>query len=122
MLRIASYSQKALLEIENDFEINYEQRKQGSLQLFWDTKDIDKIAKDISILEKFNIQSKILDPEECVKVEPALKHVKNKLAGGIHFKDDFTGNCYLFSTEIYKKCLEMGVHFEFNTEINSVNL
>ena len=63
MLRIASYSQKALLEIENDFEINYEQRKQGSLQLFWDTKDIDKIAKDISILEKFNIQSKILDPE-----------------------------------------------------------
>ena len=62
MLRIASYSQKALLEIENDFEINYEQRKQGSLQLFWDTKDIDKIAKDISILEKFNIQSKILGP------------------------------------------------------------
>ena len=122
MLRIASYSQKALLEIENDFEINYEQRKQGSLQLFWDTKEIDKIAKDISILEKFNIQSKILDPEECIKVEPALKYVKNKLAGGIHFMDDFTGNCYLFSTEIYKKCLEMGVHFEFNTEINSVKL
>ena len=56
MLRIANYSQKALLEIEADFDINYVQRKQGSLQLFWDSKEIDKAKKDISILEKFNIK------------------------------------------------------------------
>ena len=120
MLRIATYSQKALLEIESDFDILYEQRKQGSLQLFWDTKEIDKASRDISILEKFNIQSKLLDSEDCVKAEPALKYIKNKLAGGIQFKNDFTGNCYLFSNEIYKKCVEMGVNFEFNTEINSI--
>jgi len=53
MLRIANYSQKALLEIETDFDINYAQRKQGSLQLFWDTKEIDKAKRDISILDKF---------------------------------------------------------------------
>ncbi len=40
MLRIANYSQKSLLEIENDFNINYEQRKQGSLQLFGTTKSL----------------------------------------------------------------------------------
>jgi D-amino-acid dehydrogenase len=36
--------------------------------------------------------------------------------------DDFTGNCYLFSTEVYKKCVEMGVNFEFNTEIKSLQI
>ena len=120
MLRIANYSQKALLEIEADFDINYSQRKQGSLQLFWNTKEIDKAKRDISILEKFNIKAEFLDSENCVKVEPGLKYIKNQLAGGIHFMDDFTGNCYLFSNEIYKKCVEMGVNFEFNTKIKSI--
>ena len=108
MLRIANYSQKALLEIEADFDINYSQRKQGSLQLFWNTKEIDKAKRDISILEKFNIKAELLDSEGCVKVEPGLKYIKNQLAGGIQFMDDFTGNCYLFSNEVYKKCVEMG--------------
>ena len=120
MLRIANYSQKALLEIEADFDINYVQRKQGSLQLFWDSKEIDKAKKDISILEKFKIKSELLDTEGCLKIEPGLRYVKNQIAGGIQFTDDFTGNCYLFSNEIYKKCLEMGVNFEFKTEINAI--
>ena len=122
MLRIANYSQKALLEIETDFDLYYEQKKQGSLQLFWDSKEIEKTQKDIAILDKFNINSQLLTAEECVKIEPGLQYVKNKLAGGIQFMDDFTGNCYLFSTEVYKKCVEMGVNFEFNTEIKSLQI
>ena len=122
MLRVANYSQKALLEIETDFDLYYEQKKQGSLQLFWDSKEIEKTQKDIAILDKFNINSQLLSAEECVKIEPGLQYVKNKLAGGIQFMDDFTGNCYLFSTEVYKKCVEMGVNFEFNTEIKSLQI
>ena len=122
MLRVANYSQKALLEIESDFDLYYEQKKQGSLQLFWDSKEIEKTQKDIAILDKFNINSQLLSAEECVKIEPGLQYVKNKLAGGIQFLDDFTGNCYLFSTEVYKKCVEMGVNFEFNTEIKSLQI
>ena len=122
MLRVANYSQKALLEIETDFDLYYEQKKQGSLQLFWDSKEIKKTQKDIAILDKFNINSQLLSAEECVKIEPGLQYVKNKLAGGIQFMDDFTGNCYLFSTEVYKKCVEMGVNFEFNTEIKSLQI
>ena len=122
MLRVANYSQKALLEIETDFDLYYEQKKQGSLQLFWDSKEIEKTQKDIAILDKFNINSQLLSAEECAKIEPGLQYVKNKLAGGIQFLDDFTGNCYLFSTEVYKKCVEMGVNFEFNTEIKSLQI
>jgi len=122
MLRLANYSREALLEIESDFDIQYEQRRKGSLQLFWDTKEIEKAKRDISILEKFNINYELLDAKGCVEAEPGLKYVKNKLSGGLRFNNDFTGNCYLFSNEIYKKCIEMGVNFEFNTEIKSIKI
>jgi D-amino-acid dehydrogenase len=122
MLRVANYSQKALLEIESDFDIRYEQRKQGSLQLFWDSKELDKAKRDISILEKFKTNYELLDSNGCIEAEPGLRYTKKKLSGGLRFKGDFTGNCYLFSTEIYKKCIEMGVNFEFNTEIESIEI
>ena len=122
MLRIANYSRKALLEIEEDFVINYEQRKQGSLQLFWDKKELSKAKRDISILEKFDTNYELLDPEGCVEAEPGLKYVKDELSGGLRFKDDFTGNCYLFSNEIYNKCIELGVNFDFNTNIESIKI
>ena len=120
MLRVANYSQKCLLEIENEFTINYEQRKQGSLQLFWSFKDLEKAKRDTLILEKFNIQYETLDANGCIDAEPGLKHLKDKLAGGLRFKDDYTGNCHLFTSALYQKCLELGVKFEFNTNIESI--
>ena len=120
MLRVANYSQKCLLEIEKEVDINYEQRKQGSLQLFWSSSDLEKAKQDTFILEKFNIQYQLLDVNGCIEAEPGLKYVADKLAGGLRFNNDFTGNCYLFTNEIYYKCLEMGVKFEFNTSIESI--
>ncbi len=122
MLRIANYSKQTLIDLENEISINYDQRKQGSLQLFWDQKEINKAKQDTLILDKFNIQYEFLDANGCVEAEPGLQYVKNKLSGGLRFANDFTGNCYLFTNEIYKKCLEMGVKFELNTHVESILL
>ena len=122
MLRIANYSKQTLIGLEKEISITYDQRKQGSLQLFWDQKEIEKARQDTSILDKFNIQYEFLDANGCVEAEPGLQYVKNKLSGGLRFANDFTGNCYLFTNEIYKKCLEMGVKFELNTHVESILL
>lgn len=120
MLRIANYSQKILINLEKEIDISYEQRRQGSLQLFWSNRELEEAKQDIEILNKFNIQYELLDSNGCVKAEPGLKYIKNKLSGGLRFINDFTGNCYLFTNELHKKCLEMGVKFKFNTHINSI--
>ncbi|MDB9937935.1 D-amino acid dehydrogenase [Candidatus Thioglobus sp.] len=122
MLRIANYSQKTLIDLESEFDINYEHRKQGSLQLFWSPKDLEKAKQDMAILKKFKIQYEVLDAQGCVEAEPGLQYIRNKLYGGLRFINDYTGNCYLFTSELYKKCLEMGVKFEFNTHIESIHI
>ena len=122
MLRIANYSQKILIDLEKETDINYEQRKQGSLQLFWSPKELEKAKQDMAILKRFNIQYELLDANGCVEAEPGLKYIKNKLSGGLRFINDYTGNCYLFTSELYKKCIEMGVKFKFNTHIESIRI
>ena len=120
MVRVSNFSKKCLLELEKDEDIFYEQRKQGSLLLFKSAKQIENIKKDLSLLEKLNIQYELLDLNGCIQAEPGLHHVKSEFTSGLRFANDCTGNCYLFTNQLYKKCLEMGVKFEFNTHIDDI--
>ena len=122
MVRISNFSKKCLLELEKDEDIFYEQRKQGSLLLFKSAKQIENIKKDLSLLEKLNIQYELLDLNGCIQAEPGLHHVKSEFTSGLRFANDCTGNCYLFTNQLYKKCLEMGVKFEFNTQIEDIQI
>jgi len=122
MLRVSNFSRQCLLELEKDVDIFYEQRKKGSLLLFKSTKQIENIKNDLSVLEKLNIQHELLDLNGCMQTEPGLHHVKNEFAGGLKFANDCTGNCYLFANQLYKKCIEMGVKFEFNTHIEGIQI
>ena len=122
MVRMSNFSKKCLLELEKDEDIFYEQRKQGSLLLFKSAKQIENIKKDLSLLEKLNIQYELLDLNGCIQAEPGLHHVKSEFTSGLRFANDCTGNCYLFTNQLYKKCLEMGVKFEFNTQIEDIQI
>ena len=122
MVRVSNFSKKCLLELEKDEDIFYEQRKQGSLLLFKSAKQIENIKKDLSLLEKLNIQYELLDLNGCIQAEPGLHHVKSEFTSGLRFANDCTGNCYLFTNQLYKKCLEMGVKFEFNTQIEDIQI
>jgi len=122
MVRMSNFSKKCLLELEKDEDIFYEQRKQGSLLLFKSAKQVENIKKDLSLLEKLNIQYELLDLNGCIQAEPGLHHVKSEFTSGLRFANDCTGNCYLFTNQLYKKCLEMGVKFEFNTQIEDIQI
>ena len=122
MVRVSNFSKKCLLELEKDEDIFYEQRKQGSLLLFKSAKQIENIKNDLSLLEKLNIQYELLDLNGCIQAEPGLHHVKSEFTAGLRFANDCTGNCYLFTNQLYKKCLEMGVKFEFNTQIEDIQI
>ena len=122
MVRVSNFSKKCLLELEKDVDIFYEQCKQGSLLLFKSAKQIENIKKDLFLLEKLNIQHELLDLNGCIQAEPGLHHVKSEFTAGLRFANDCTGNCYLFTNQLYKKCLELGVKFEFNTHVEDILL
>jgi D-amino-acid dehydrogenase len=120
MLRISNYAKGCLSEIERDTKIEYEQRKKGFLQILRTNKQVVDTQKDIAVLEQFGTSYKVLDVDGCLAVEPGLKHVKHTIAGGLQFEGDVTGNCFKFTNELQKKCLELGVNFEFNIIVESL--
>lgn len=120
MVRVSEYSRHCINTLQDQLALPFEQRKQGLLQVFRTQKQIDDAAKDIKVLKAFDVPHAMLNVEQCIANEPALARVKDKLVGGLHFPEDQTGDCNIFTKSLRKKCQEKGVVFKFNTDIKAL--
>lgn len=122
MLRLAEYSRQAFIDLRKQTGIEYDQRSQGTLQLFRTRKQVSEAAKDINLLESCGIPFEQLGVEQCIEAEPALADVADKLSGGLRLPLDETGDCYKFTDGLMKKCARLGVNFRFGITIEKLEV
>jgi D-amino-acid dehydrogenase len=121
MLRLAQYSRDSLRALRSDTGIGYDERMQGTLQLFRTSRQVDGAAADIAILSRFDIRHELLDREGCIRAEPALERVKDKIAGGLRLPDDETGDCFLFTQALTVLAESLGVRFQLGSVIQKLD-
>ncbi|MGB2831493.1 MAG: D-amino acid dehydrogenase [Methylotenera sp.] len=117
MVRLAKYSRDCLVELRAHIGIQYEGRSKGTLQVFRTQQQLNAEAKDIAVLNRMGVPFEHLDPDGCVRVEPALALVKKQLLGGLRLPGDETGDCQLFTTQLALVAEKLGVKFHHNVTI-----
>src|SRR6185503_8438194 len=90
MLKLAQYSRECLEALRADTGIRYDERMQGTLQLFRTPVQVEGAAADVTILERFGVPHELLDRAGCVRAEPALGKVQEKISGGLRLPGDET--------------------------------
>ncbi|PJG55531.1 D-amino acid dehydrogenase small subunit [Bradyrhizobium forestalis] len=120
MIPIAEYSRDALRDLRRDIGIQYDERSQGTLQLFRHQSQLDGTAEDIAVLKQYGVPFEVLSREGCIAVEPALGSVKEKFVGGLRLPQDETGDCHMFTQSLAKHAQALGVRFLFNTGIDRI--
>ena len=120
MLRLAEYSRTCLEALRTDTGIRYDERMQGTLQLFRTDAQVDGAAVDIAILEHFGVRYEVLDRAGCVHVEPALARVRQKIAGGLRLPGDETGDCFKFTQSLARIAAQAGVTFRQGVNIRAM--
>jgi len=120
MIPIAEYSRDCLRDLRRDIGIQYDERAQGTLQLFRYQQQLDGTAEDIAVLKQYGVPFEVLSREGCIAVEPALSGVKEKFAGGLRLPQDETGDCHMFTQALAKHAEALGVRFMFNTGIDRI--
>ncbi|MFK3737372.1 D-amino acid dehydrogenase [Massilia sp. TN1-12] len=122
MVRLAEYSRDCIRQLRADTGIAYEGRQQGTLQLFRTQAQFDGAAKDIEVLRDAGVPFEVLESARLAQAEPALAHVRGKLVGGLRLPNDETGDCQLFTSRLTQMARELGVRFEFDTEIQRLEI
>lgn len=118
MLPIAHYSRDILQALRQETGIAYDQRMQGTLQLFRLTKQMDGIAADTAVLMQAGIPYEVLNVEECLQVEPGLKYAREKFVGGLRLPMDETGDCFKFTQSLRDLAEQAGAVFRHQVTIN----
>lgn len=122
MLRLADYSRISLAQVREETGIAYDERMQGTLQLFRTQQQLDASAKDVKALAADGVPYEVLDRDGCIRVEPALRHVRDKIVGGLLTPKDETGDCFKFTNALAAKAVELGVRFQYGTTIKGLDI
>ncbi|RFB78639.1 D-amino acid dehydrogenase [Methylovirgula sp. 4M-Z18] len=120
MVRVAEYSRDCLKELRAETGIQYDDRAQGTLQLFRTQKQLDGIGKDVEILKQYNVPYQVLDRAGYLQYEPALAEVKEKFVGALRLPGDETGDCFKFTNTLAELAKGLGVQFRFGTAIRGI--
>ena len=122
MMMLAEYSRDQFIELRKDIGIEYQDGQGGTLQLFRKTEQVDAAQKDIKVLKALGVPHELLTPEQIALIEPGLSSVIDKFQGGLRLTGDETGDCYLFCKSLKTTCEELGVTFQFNSDIKSLSV
>ncbi len=112
MVRLAEYSRDRLIELRAATGITYDERTQGTLQLFREEKQLAGIEKDIAVLKADGVAFEVLDRAGCIAAEPGLAGSNQPLAGGLRLPGDETGDCFKFTNALADMAAAAGVEFQ----------
>jgi D-amino-acid dehydrogenase len=122
ILRIARYSQVRLQALSEETGIDYHRASAGTLRLFRDDASMADAKRSAEMVGELGMLFRVLDASECAELEPALLPSAGKIAGGIHFPDDETGDAYKFTAALADHCKEAGVVFRFGETIKAIDV
>ena len=122
MVPIAEYSRDCLKALRSETGIQYDDRAQGTLQLFRTQKQLDGIGDDVAVLKQYGVPFEVLDRAGFCQVEPALKLTQEKFVGALRLPGDETGDCYKFTNRLADMALALGVKFRWNTRIEALQV
>src|SRR4030095_11359703 len=118
MVPIAEYSRDCLKALRAETGIRYDDRAQGTLQLFRTQKQLDGIGQDVEILKQYSVACEGLDRARFFRVEPGLMPTQHKCVGALRLPGDETGDCFMFTNRLAEMARSLGVNFRFASKID----
>jgi D-amino-acid dehydrogenase len=117
ILALALYSRDALRELRRDTGIEYDQRARGILAFHGDEADFERAAAQAALLRSYGAERDVKTSEECIAIEPALRHAADQIVGGIYTPGDESGDACKFTQALARLAAAQGVRFEYGRTI-----
>lgn len=99
-LRVALYARHCINAIEAHTGIDYHSRKHGVVYFHRTQSGLDHGAAHMRILADNGLELEVVDRNRLVEIEPALAHMKHKIAGAIYSPMDQTGDSAMFARNL----------------------
>jgi D-amino-acid dehydrogenase len=119
-VRLAKYNLDVMDEMAGKITLSDFGGGLGTMKLCRHATELDEVRKMTEFLSPENIKFTMLDRNETFALEPSLKPLGDKVAGGIHFPEDRFGDAHQFCAELTQYLKNNGAQFLFNTTVKNM--
>ena len=117
MVNLGTYSRSQLQALRQDAGIEYDALSRGILHFYTNPREFDGAIEPTRIMQGLGCDRQIIDADRAVELEPALKPIRDRIAGATYTSEDESGDARKFTQNLAAKCAEAGVAFCYNTEV-----
>ena len=108
---LAIYSRECLRSLRSRTGIRYDELSRGILHFCTSGADYGALARHAEAMRAIGIPREVKTAAECLAIEPALRHSRAPVVGGIYAPEDESGDARKFTLELARLCRERGVEF-----------
>ena len=117
MVNLGTYSRSQLQALRKEAGNEYNHLEKGILHFYTNPAEFDGAMEPTRIMQDLGCDRQIIDADRAVELEPALKPIRNRIAGATYTSEDESGDARMFTQNLAKRCAEAGVEFRYGTEI-----
>ena len=117
IVNLGTYSRSQLQALRKEAGIEYDHLEKGILHFYTNPAEFDGAMEPTRIMQDLGCDRQVIDADRSVELEPALKPIRNRIAGATYTSEDESGDARMFTQNLAKRCAEAGVEFRYGTEI-----
>jgi D-amino-acid dehydrogenase len=117
IVALAEYSRQTLQAVRAETGIVYDHLTRGILHFYTDKREFEQSLHAAKLMREFGCPRQSIDADEVVRIEPALKPVRERIFGGDFTETDESGDVYKFTTGLARHAYDAGVDFRFDTTV-----
>jgi D-amino-acid dehydrogenase len=120
IVRLGTYSRDTLQDLRKATGLAYDQRTQGILHFYTSEKEFADAEAPAAQMRALGCDRRVISADEAVRLEPALAHIRPRLAGATYTAEDESGDANRFARELVERCEADGVQFLLSHTITAL--
>jgi D-amino-acid dehydrogenase len=121
LVALGSYSHAALKDVVAATGIEFNRLEKGIAHYYVDQKSFDAAAQSAAMMAKYGVNRRVVSKDELLKIEPAFQQFADHIVGGTYTASDESGDAFVFTQELAKRCAAKGVKFLWNHDVLALN-
>lgn len=117
ILKLALHSRGCLQQLRRELGLEYDHLERGILHVYTDEQDFAHAIPSAALMREYGCDRVVKSVEECLQIEPALRHSNVKLVGGTYTAEDESGDACKFTQALAQKCAQHGVVYRYGASV-----
>jgi D-amino-acid dehydrogenase len=120
LVNLGTYSRASLQQLRRDLGIDYDHLAKGILHYYTNRKEFDLALEPARVMRELGCERQVVDADRVVELEPAMAHIKPRLAGATYTSADESGDVHKFTTALAARAEAAGVRFRYGVRIQKL--